>query len=541
MLLLVVLAAFLLGADGGARGGPRAGRPRDWPAQPVRVMRPATYDPRIVLVETSPEGAMLDLFYVRSNFQKRYEQAESPARVRLPPRVEAGPRDALMVRAFREGYRQKEASLRVQSGQDRIVLELEPLPNTLVAASHTYLAGRGSLAFLAKESLTVRVQQRDQGFNVILAETAVASEIAGTFTGMKSPLVEDVETLQLGEDLLVEVRMPTGRRSEYELRSRQTRDELRDLYSYSVELVPTDGGIDAVRRAREALARVRAEDVAGCARVFDDALREELDAEALARALAPRGTFTDPYLRAAMKRLVELTPDARVQMLDGSTFTSSPIELSAAMSQAAQARVSRPAARLRARDRAPADVTTRCAARGTGETSPEAFLAALRSAEQRETSCREVDRPEPVPLTPGPRSRRATADAGRPAGALCVRAVPRRSTMSSCWPFCCEPGSAVARPRRWRGLCSEARACEGSHARCRPSSSSTRESDLPRPRRCSPRSSSGAGCRSADSRTAIRSAAPRTCSGTSTRDFGTSRTSSSTSCSSMVATACCER
>jgi hypothetical protein len=392
MLPLLVLTALLLGADGGTAPtvdlvpADRASwRPRNLFAW----LRPGyNYEPRIVSVETSPAGAMLDLFYVRSNFQKRYEQAESPARVKLPPRIEAGPRDALMVRAFREGYRQKEASIRIQSGQDRIVLELEPLPNTLVAASHTYLAGRGSLAFLAKESLSVRVQERDQGFNVILAETAVAPAVGGTFTGMRSPLVQDVEWLQLGEDLLVEVRMPTGRRSEYELRSRQTRDELRDLYLYSVELVPTDGGVDAVRRAREALARVRAEDVAGCARVFDDALREGLDAEALARALAPRGTFTDPYLRAAMKRLAEVSPGARVQMLDGATFTSSPIELSAAISQAAQARGYLALLRAFVREiEAPAGRTDTLRGLVAPETSPEAFLAALQSAEQRETGC----------------------------------------------------------------------------------------------------------------------------------------------------------
>lgn len=352
-------------------------------------LRPGhNYEPRSVLVETSPEGATLDLFYVRSNFQKRYEQAESPVRVTLPPRVEAGPRDALRVRAFREGYRQKEASIRVHSSQDRIVLELEPLPNTLVAASHVYLSGRGSLAFLAKESLTVRVQERDQGFNVILAETAIGKDVEGVFTGMKSPLVQEVEWLQLGEDLLVEVRMPDGKRSGYELRSRQTRDELRDLYLYSVELVPSDGGVDAVRRAREALARIRAGDVSGCGRVFDDALRAELDPEALARALGPRGTFTDPYLRAAMKRLIELSPGERVHMTDGSTFTASPIELAAAVSQAAQARGYLALLRAFVRE-IEAPPARRDTLRGlvAPEMSPDAFAQALEAAERREASC----------------------------------------------------------------------------------------------------------------------------------------------------------
>lgn len=387
-----LLAALVLGADAGEIASVDLVPPdrASWrPRNLFAWLRPGhNYDPRAILVETSPEGATLDLFYVRSNFQKRYEQAESPVRVTLPPRIEAGPRDALMVRAFREGYRQKEASVRVQSSQDRIVLELEPLPNTLVAASHVYLAGRGSLAFLAKESLTVRVQEKDQGFNVILAETALGKDVEGVFTGMQSPLVKDVEWLQLGEDLLVEVQMPEGKRAAYELRSRQTRDELRDLYLYSVELVPSDGGVEAVRRAREALARIRAQDVSGCAGVFDETLRRGLDPEALARALGPRGTFTDPYLRAAMKRLVELSPGERVQMTDGSSFTASPIELAAAMSQAAQARGYLALLRAFVREiETPAGRSDTLRGLVAPEISPDAFAQALAAAESREASC----------------------------------------------------------------------------------------------------------------------------------------------------------
>jgi hypothetical protein len=304
-------------------------------------LRPGhNFDERSILVETSPHDAMLDLFYVRSNFQKRYEQAEAPARVLLPTRVDAGPRDALVVRAFREGFRQKEVSVRIQSDEDHLVLELEPLPNTLLAVSHVYLAGRASLAFLAKEALTVRVQEAESGFSVVLAETAISDQNApaAALAGMESPVVESVESLQLGEDLLVQVEMPPGIRPDYELRSRQLRDELRDLHVYSVELVPNDGGKDSVRRARAALAKIQSSDVTGCAGVFDESLRARLDAAALARALAPRGAFTDPYLRAAMKRLAEVSPDRRIAMTDGSSFTASPIELAAAQSQAAQAK-----------------------------------------------------------------------------------------------------------------------------------------------------------------------------------------------------------
>jgi len=353
-------------------------------------LRPGhNFETRSVLVETSPERATLDLFYVRANFQKRYEQVEAPARVVLPSRVDAGPRDALVVRAFREGYRQKEASVRVESDEDHLVLELEPLPNTLIAAAHVYFAGRGSLAFLAKKSLTVRVQDSDDGFNVILAETALGKDLQGSLAGMESPLVRGVESLQLGEDLLMQVKMPPGKRAQYELRSRQMRDELRDLYVYSVELIPSDGGVDAVRRAREALARITPADVSGCARAFDDGLRQRLDPEALSRALAPRGAFTDPYLRAAMKRLAEVSPGARIEMLDGSSFTGSPIELAAAMSQAAQARGYLSLLRAFVRElEVPDDRKDTLRGLVAPESEAPAFAEALAVAERQEAACR---------------------------------------------------------------------------------------------------------------------------------------------------------
>jgi hypothetical protein len=306
------------------------------PSNLFAFLRPGhNFGERILRVETTPPGAILDLFYIRANFQKRYEQAESPAKVILPRRVEAGPRDAVMIRAFLEGYRQREVSLRVGSSQDQVRIELDPLPNTLVAASHSYFAGRASLAFLTRQPLQVRVQDREDGFSVILAETAKGPAVGDVLRGIQSPLVKRVEALQLGEDLLVQVTTagPEAAR-DVDLRSRQTLDNLRDLHVYSVEMVPRDGGVVAVARARAALARIGPSDVTGCAAVFDTKLRASLEPAALSRALAPRGTFTDPYLRAAMRRLGEVSTGGRIAMIDGSSFVaSSPLELAAAMSQ----------------------------------------------------------------------------------------------------------------------------------------------------------------------------------------------------------------
>jgi hypothetical protein len=310
-------------------------------ARVFSILRPGhNFSERTITVETTPPGANLDLFYIRANFQKRYEQAEAPVRIQLPRRVEAGPRDAVKIRAFLEGYRQKEVSIRVSSRQDRVLLELEPLPNQLVGVANLYFAGRTALSFLTTEALTVRVQESDAGFNVILAETAAGAEVSDSVEAIRNPLIREVEPNQLGEDLLVRVATTKPlRASGLELRSRQSRDDLRDLYVYSVDMVPGDRGAAAVRRARAALARIGPQDVSGCALAFDDVLRQSLDTASLSRALAPRGAFTDPYLRAAMKRLGEVSPGARIAMLDGSRFDAArPIELHAAQSQPAEAK-----------------------------------------------------------------------------------------------------------------------------------------------------------------------------------------------------------
>jgi hypothetical protein len=94
-----------------------------------------------------------------------------------------------------------------------------------------------------------------------------------------------------------------------------------------------------VAAALEALAAIAQADVSGCALSFDDAMRAGLDAGELARALRPEGDFTDRYLRAAMRRLGELSVDGVVDFTDGMQLRPKrPIELEMAISNAAYAR-----------------------------------------------------------------------------------------------------------------------------------------------------------------------------------------------------------
>jgi hypothetical protein len=296
------------------------------------------YGRRSLEVETTPPGAVLDLFYVRASFQKRYEQAEAPATIVLPPRAEAGPRDSVTIRALADGYRQAEVHVRVRSGRSKVTIDLEPLPNALVAVTHTYFAGRAALAFLTEEAPAFRLQKGSDGFAVVLAETATTPEAEEAIEGVKSALITSLRARQLGEDLLVQVALSGEAHEEVEVRSRQSHDPVRELHTFALDFVPADNGVSAVRRARAALGRIRAGHVAGCAETFEEALRQQLDLAALSRALAPKGAFTDPFLRAAMRRLGEVSPDGLVFLLDDSSYRiAAPIELAAAVSRGAEA------------------------------------------------------------------------------------------------------------------------------------------------------------------------------------------------------------
>ncbi len=294
------------------------------------------YGERRIEVDTAPEGATLDLFYVRASFQKRYEQTKAPATLLLPSRSDSGPRDAVVIRAFLPGYRSKEVHLGIESEQTRVSIELDPLPNRLEGASQTYFGGRSSLTFLTRQTPVVRVQDRPEGFSVVLNETGQGAAVEGQLAGLTSPLVEKLTAQQLGEDLLVRVDLsPFAREPKPELRSRSGFDAARQLHTYTIDVVPRGESAAgaSVERMQATLAAVEPSDVSGCAAAFDDGLRAALDPADLSRALS-QSDHRMPFLRAAMKRLGEVSPGGVITLEDGSRFNPAlPIELSAAMSQ----------------------------------------------------------------------------------------------------------------------------------------------------------------------------------------------------------------
>ena len=186
---------------------------------------------------------------------------------------------------------------------------------------------------------TDRVQEASDGFSVILTETGMSRDATSALANMRSPLIAEVLTQQLGEDLLVKVSLTDAARDRTDVRSRQQYNAPRDLYEFVLELVPKDGGGATVKNALAALRSVGLRDVTGCALDYDRSVRNQLDPGALARALAPQGAFTDRYVRAAMRRLGDLTPGGVVEFTDGSKYSPIvPIELEVSLNQASQAR-----------------------------------------------------------------------------------------------------------------------------------------------------------------------------------------------------------
>ncbi len=376
------------------------------------------YRERAIEIDTRPAGASLDLFYVRQNVQQRFERSTAPILLKLPRRVDTGSRDSIEIRAMLDGYRQQVVQLAARSREARLIIELAPLPNRLEVLTHVHLARRGSLRFLTREAARFRIRETSDGFAVALTETAHSERALDAVRGTSSDDIESLRAEQLGEDLVVRVRLREAARDGLELRSTQGYDGARELHWLSIELIPAGGNAAVLAMSADALDRVEGSDVFGCALEFDRALREQLDAEALSRALSSASGFLDRHFKMALARLGELSPDGVIHLVDGSKFRpANPLDLEAARAQSAEVVGFLALLRAFVAELEPAE-HRRSALRGAiaPELDRERFEAAVEIAEGLERRCREGGR----------RAR----EAGRTGGAASRRG-PSRSARSA--------------------------------------------------------------------------------------------------------------
>ena len=180
------------------------------------------YGNKEFLVETVPSGAQLALYYIRSNFQKRFERAVSPVIVVAPKRIHATSKDVITVRAASPGYLTKESKFRVFELPDEVLIKLDPLPNGLTFLGHIHLAGRSTITLRTTEEPEIRISKSrgSPTFRLALTQTANLLDAQPTPSG----LVEKLTVDQVGEDLIVSVK--TGGR-EIDVRSKARYDPIR--------------------------------------------------------------------------------------------------------------------------------------------------------------------------------------------------------------------------------------------------------------------------------------------------------------------------
>jgi hypothetical protein len=299
------------------------------------LARPWHYFPqRSIRIETNPPGALLDLAYLRHGARLMFEQVRAPLEVELPSRFVAHRGDALSVQAFAPGYQPARVTAPLHGDTGELQIDLEHISNSVEIVGYRYLAQRGSLTLLTRAELDVRVSSTTHAFYVMLPETALGEAAGEVLDSLQSPQIEGVTATQLARDLLLQLRLGEAARDELPALRIFTGFEIaRQLHRTVLEFSRPE--VRTTRRALDGLAKIRPEAVSGCALRFDAVLREGLEPAHLARALTPSADFVDPILRAALRRLAELSADGRLRLADGTRLHPEvPLEFEAALGQA---------------------------------------------------------------------------------------------------------------------------------------------------------------------------------------------------------------
>jgi len=282
-------------------------------------------------VETVPPEADLGLYYLRQNFQKRFVRAHAPSRVKIPPRADTTPKDAVRIHATANGYLAKDVSFEARDVPERVTITLSALPNGLVFLGQTSFAGRTTITLRTTEQPEVRLTKssRTNGFSIALTKTALKLEgkVSGSGARLKS-----LDATQVGEDAVVRVETDAP---DVEVRSKQSFDPVSSQYVSVFDLVRpgTTAPTDAEIRAR--LDSVPFTPNAACDARYAAALRASLGEAVIADALRPSGGIADLYRREAMLRLGRFR-EGTVRTEAGETLhTGSSLELALALQSAA--------------------------------------------------------------------------------------------------------------------------------------------------------------------------------------------------------------
>ena len=289
------------------------------------------YGERTVEVETAPPDAELGLYYLRQNFQKRFVRSHAPATVRLPPRVDTTPKDAVRIHVTANGYLAKDVSFASREIASRVTITLSALPNSLVFLGQTSFAGRTTITLRTTEQPEVRLTKssRNNGFTIALTKTALKLDAPASGSGAR---LKSLDATQIAEDAVVRVETDAP---DVEVRSKQSFDPISSQYVSVFDLVRPGAIAPSEAEIRSRLESVSFTPNTDCDARYAAALRARIGDAAIADALRPSGGITDLYRREAMLRLGRFR-EGSVKTEAGETLhTGSSLELALALQSAA--------------------------------------------------------------------------------------------------------------------------------------------------------------------------------------------------------------
>lgn len=289
------------------------------------------YGERVIEIETVPPDAELGLYYLRRNFQKRFVRTSAPATVKLPPRADATPKDAIRIHATASGYLAKDVSFASGEVPSRVSITLSALPNSLVFLGQTSFGGRTTITLRTTEQPEVRLSKssRSDGFTIALTKTALKLDrtVSGSGARLKS-----IDANQIAEDAVVRVGTDAP---DVEVRSKQSFDPVSSNYVLVFDLVRPGTVAPSDAEIRAQLESVYFSPSSVCDARYAEALRSRIGDAAIADALRPSGGVTDLYRREAMFRLGRFREGA-VRTDAGETLrTGSSLEMALALQSAA--------------------------------------------------------------------------------------------------------------------------------------------------------------------------------------------------------------
>ena len=288
------------------------------------------YKPKHLFIETVPADANVSLYYLRGNFQKRFERVSAPVVVELPSRISSSSADTFRYRVYKDGYLVVEDRFKVHDVPEKLLVELAPLPNSLVFVGQTHLGNRTTLTLRTTEEPQVRMAKGSNSKSFTIAFTQTANRLEET-PDLESGYLAGIELQQLGEDLLIRV---ATTREGLEVRTRSSRDPVRREHVITLDLIaPGTRMLTAGDIARE-LAAVPFRAPTRCDRRFEAVLRDRLDPAVTARAFRGGAPVTEFYQKESMRKLGRLDT-GRVRSRSGDTYRiGSPIEFEMAMQSA---------------------------------------------------------------------------------------------------------------------------------------------------------------------------------------------------------------